>query len=515
MIVREFLLYKKKYGKIFFKNKQNHEGVHMYKRSEKIAAILLFIILIISMLPVMYLGYYNHPTGDDYYYGADAHRVWEETRSISATVAEAVKGVVEDYYRWQGTYSAMFLMRLAPNVFSESAYKLVTPVILILLSGGIFYLLKPIICKVLQASKSLWVIVSSTLTLLCVQTVPSQGETFFWYNGSMYYTGYFAVTLFFFGVLSRYLLKPRLYYVPLMGVLAAFLAGGNYVSLLPTLLLAICVTVALIYKRNYKQALVVGSITIILLFCFGISALAPGNALRQSGMWKIPAWKAILKSLLQGVRYMWAWMRGFWWIAALLVTPFFWKSFEKISWSFRYPVLVIGLVYGIFCSMSCPTFYTMNSTGPARAVAIVYYGFGLATFFCYYYLLGYVYRKCQKKDIKILKNEEKCWGRLATYVSVTCLLLMLMQGWNGNIFTCTTAKAVDALASGEAKAYELEYRERIKLLENESLADVVFSPYANTPAMLYVGDISGDPAEPTNQKVAQHFGKNSVVVAWE
>lgn len=307
-------------------------------------------------------------------------------------------------------------------------------------------------------------------------------------------------------------MKPRWYYVPLMGVLAAFLAGGNYVSLLPTLVLAICVTVTLLYKRKYKQALVVGSITIILLFCFGISALAPGNALRQSGMWKIPAWKAILKSLLQGVRYMWAWMRGFWWIAALLVTPFFWESFEKIRWSFRYPVLVMGFVYGIFCSMSCPTFYTMNSTGPARAVAIVYYGFALATFFCYYYLLGYIYRKCQKKDIKILQNSEKCFGWIVTTLSGACLLLMLIQGLNGNILACTTAKAVGVLASGEAKAYELEYRARIKLLEDESLADVVLPPYVNTPDMLYVGDISDDPIEPTNQKVAQYFGKNSVAV---
>ncbi len=504
--------YIRKYGKIIVKNKQNHKGAHMYKKHEKTAAVLLFAILIICLFPVMYLGCFNHPTGDDYYYGVETHRVWESTGSITETVGEAVKGVTNDYYRWQGTYSAMLLMRLAPNIFSETAYKGVTSVILLLLSGGIFFLLKPLICKVLQGSKSLWVIVSSILALLCVQTVPSQGETFFWYNGSMYYTGYFAVTLFYFGVLCRYLLKPRLYYAPLMGVLAVFLAGGNYVSLLPTLLLAICVTIALLYKRNYKQAGVVGSLTLILLLGFGISALAPGNALRQSGMWKIPAWKAIIKSLLQGVRYLWAWMRGFWWFAALLVTPFFLKSFEKTGWSFRYPLVVIGFVYGIFCSMSCPTFYTMNSTGPARAVAIVYYGFVLATFFCYYYLLGYLYRKYQKKDINRLQNDEKRFGRIVTIVSVMCLFLILIQGLNGNIFTCTTAKAVDALASGEAKAYELEYRERIKLLENESLTDVVFSPYVNTPDMLYVGDISSDPTEPTNQKVAQYFGKNSVVV---
>ncbi len=484
----------------------------MYKKYERFAAILLITLLILCLVPIMYLGCFNHPTGDDYYYGVETHQIWEKTGSITATVAEAVHGVAEDYYRWQGTYSAMFLMRLAPNIFSERAYKGVTGAMLLLLSGGIFFLLKPLICKVLQGSKSLWVIVSSILTLLCVQTVPSQGETFFWYNGSMYYTGYFSLTLVFFGLLCRYLLSRRWYYLSFMGILAAFLAGGNYVSLLPALLLNICVTLSLLYKKAYKQAVAVGSITLILLLGFGISALAPGNALRQSGMWKIPAWKAIIKSLIQGVRYIWAWMRGFWWMGALLATPFYLKSFEKLQWSFRYPVLIIGFVYGIFCSMSCPTFYTMNSTGPARAVAIVYYGFILATFFSYYYLLGYVYRKCEKKEMQILQSGKMHGKKIVIVMSALCLLLMVIQGFNGNILTCTTAKAVNALASGEAQAYEQEYKERMQLLGNESLTDVIFTPYRNTPDMLYVGDLSADPQEPTNQKVARYFGKNSVAV---
>ena len=43
-----------------------------------------------------------------------------------------------------GDYSSMFLMYLPPNAFSERAYHLVTPVILLLLSGGLFYLLHKI-----------------------------------------------------------------------------------------------------------------------------------------------------------------------------------------------------------------------------------------------------------------------------------------------------------------------------------------------------------------------------------
>ncbi len=514
----------------------------MYRKYERLAAGVLFTILIISLLPVMYLGRYNNPTGDDYYYGVETHLTWKETGSISQTVGEALKGVAYDYETWQGTYSAMLLMRLAPNVFSEAAYKWVTCILLLLLTGGIFFLLKPVVCNVLQGSRSLWVIVASLFTFLCIQTVPNQSETFFWYNGSMYYTGYFAVSLFLFGVVIRYLLKPRGYYVPMLVILAIFLAGGNYVSLLPTLLLLLCLTVLLFWRKKRPQAVVMGITTLLLLTGLVISALAPGNSVRQSDMWRIPAWKAILKALLQGIRYTWAWMRGWWLLAALLLTPFFWQNVKKTIWRFRYPLIVIGFVYGIFCSMSCPTFYTMNSTGPARAVAIVYYSFILATFFCYYYLLGWIYQRFaarralkkepgapeqlgQGKEAECGESRETKHGEdrkpesagikrraYVTGVSLIAALLIIAIGITGELASCTTIKAIKVLATGEAKAYELEYRERLRLLEDENVTDIVLKPFIYKPDMLYVGDLSADSEEPTNQKVAQYFGKNSVAV---
>jgi len=63
--------------------------------------------------------------------------------------------------------------------------------------------------------------------------VEFQSDSFYWYNGSMYYTGFLAVTLFFFGTLFRYLDNgKRILLLPLL-LFAVFLGGGNYVSLLP------------------------------------------------------------------------------------------------------------------------------------------------------------------------------------------------------------------------------------------------------------------------------------------
>ena len=137
-------------------------------------------ILLLSLIPLIWLGRYNYPTGDDYYYGAETHLVWQQTGSIIQTLDAACAGVADSYQIWQGTYSALFLMYLAPNVFSNTAYHLVTFVILLLLCGGIFYLLCPLFRRFLPGTCGEWITVSSILSFLCIQTVEFQSDSFYW-----------------------------------------------------------------------------------------------------------------------------------------------------------------------------------------------------------------------------------------------------------------------------------------------------------------------------------------------
>ena len=484
----------------------------MIQQAEKYLAYILLFLMIASILPVMYLGRYNHPTGDDYYYGTDTKIIWEETGSVPRTFAEAFRGTARQYQIWQGTYSAMLLMHLPPNIFGEKAYRFVTPVILLLLAGGIFYLLKPVLHGLLKASKYLWLIISSLLAMLCIQTVIFQGESFFWYNGSMYYTGYFAISLFFYGAILRYLILPKKRYPYLLSFLALFLAGGNYVSLLPAMIIFLLLTAYLLWTHHTASKKMI-VIFLFLIAGFLFSALAPGNQVRQNGMWKIPAWKAILKSLLQGLRYIAAWT-GIWQILALVIfTPLLWKSYSKTTFQFRFPVLAVGLAYGIFCSMSCPTFYTMNSTGPARAVAIVYYGFLLFLFAAYWYLLGYVYRFFEKKGNLVAFSGKPIIGG-CLWIGLT-ISFILIQVFSGAVSQTTMGISLHLLISGEAAAYEQEFQERLKLLNDPFITDVVLPAYKNRPAMLYVGDFSVDTEEPTNQKAAQFYHKNTLRVEYE
>ena len=53
-------------------------------------------ILLLSLIPLIWLGRYNYPTGDDYYYGAETHLVWQQTGSITQTLAAACAAEYED-----------------------------------------------------------------------------------------------------------------------------------------------------------------------------------------------------------------------------------------------------------------------------------------------------------------------------------------------------------------------------------------------------------------------------------
>ena len=401
-------------------------------------------------------------------------------------------------------------MYLAPNVFSNTAYHLVTFVILLLLCGGIFYLLCPLLRRFLPGTCGEWITVSSILSFLCIQTVEFQCDSFYWYNGSMYYTGFFAVTLFFLGTLFRYLDNgKRILLLPLL-LFAVFLGGGNYVSLLPCMLLSVTITLLLLLQKN-KKAYICGITSVVLLLSFAVSAIAPGNHVRQSGMWKIPAWKAIAKCLLQGIRYTFAWT-GLWWVlAALLLLPVFLRILQKKNGAFfSHPILFTGYAYGLFCSMSCPLFYTMNSTGPGRAVAIVYYMFLLISFAVLFYWIGFVLLKMQARANPPERIEVS--GKLNTARYLAMAVLLFSIPCTGLWQETSAMKAIRVLTDGEAAAYAAEYEDRLLLLNDPEVTDVILTPFTHQPALIYTGDLPGDPEDPTSRKVAQYFQKTSLYV---
>ena len=475
------------------------------------------------LIPMAILGFFNHPVGDDYHYGYLAMMVRQENGSLFEIIKTAAVGTAEQFHIWQGTYSAMFLMHLPPQVWGDFWYKLYPAVLLTCFTGGFFYLMHGLLCTLYKSGRNVWILLSSLLVILFTQQVPLTGETFYWYNGSMYYTGFLACTFVFWGGVIKMLYKPTVIKAVMLALLALFIAGGNYTSLLPTMIILVLM---LLYYGYYcfmkkepvkKSFLLLAIIFVSMLAGFMISVLAPGNALRQATSWKISPISAILKSIYHSARYCIYW-NGIWSVLfVVFATPAMLKVIWKSERKFKVAPVVCGLIFGIYCSASTPTFYAQNNGGAARVFCLVYYLMILAQAMIYFYALGALYYLLKNSKRERLSNSPQKYSLYAvgTVWLVLLAVLTICRPWSETYVKPHGITAAKALVSGDAAYYDRQYKERVEILQDDSEAGVFFAPLDVPESLnysLFLGDLSTDESMDVNQKIAQIYGKKSVRV---
>lgn len=479
------------------------------KKYTDILLIISIVILALTLIPMIVLGFFAHPLGDDFYYGVPAKEALESGKGIIGILTAAFNGTIEQYKIWQGTYSAMFLMHLPPQLLNLHLYGLYPAFIILFLTGSIFYALKPFFVRKTEAETRGWIIASSLIASTCILFVPVCAETFYWYNGSVYYTGFLSLTLFFFGLFFRYRLDKKVSKLVVCILLALFIAGGNYASLLPTILILVLLTFNDVFAK--KKSLLLPDCLLIIAFLFGfaISVLAPGNALRQSTSYGLPAVKAIAKSILQCLGYLLNWTTPFYFLVLIALTPIFIGVIKKSSFNFKYPYLVCPVVFGVFCSSETPTFYAQNNGGAARVFDICFYMLILTITFIYYYILGAIVRLNEKKKA----GDARVFISCTAVLLVICIIFSVIRPALYTFMKPNSVTAATAIISGDAAYYNSQYIERYKLIE----AAREDSGNAGVPAIdvpeslkgfINCGDISVDAA--ANDFVARYFGLNSI-----
>ena len=202
----------------------------MNQKLLKSQTILAICILILSIIPIVAIGPYLHQFADDYVFGAPVYKAWTATHSLGACIQAAWDESMHIYQTWQGTYSACFLMALQPGIFGK--YWLV-PIILL---GGLvlstYTLGYTVLRRLLHISKLEYAFVSTLFVLMTVQFVWSFYDAFFWYNGAMYYTLYYSLSLFLASLLIEFHLTEsimaKIIITLVSAALAIFIAGGNF-----------------------------------------------------------------------------------------------------------------------------------------------------------------------------------------------------------------------------------------------------------------------------------------------
>lgn len=166
------------------------------------------------------------------YSGAPVYKAWTATHSFGACIQAAWAESMHIYQTWQGTYSACFLMALQPGIFGK--YWLVPIILLGSLILSTYTLGYTILRRLLHISKLEYTFISTLFVLMTVQFVWSFYDAFCWYNGAMYYTLYYSISLFLASLLIEFHLTKsiiaKIIITLVSAALAIFIAGGNFVT---------------------------------------------------------------------------------------------------------------------------------------------------------------------------------------------------------------------------------------------------------------------------------------------
>jgi len=483
--------------------------------TQKTLSKLFLLLCVLSLLPLLFVGFYCHPTGDDIYYGVHAREIFEETHSVFQTIGNAISGVGHDYNTWQGTYAAMFIMRLQPTVFSENLYFLTPFLVIGSLILGLWVFLKESIGRWLALNKHEFLGMYSLVLFLCLQWVITPGEAFYWFNGAVYYSGFFGLMLLNFGLLARYITLGKKKVLPFIVALEILIGGSNYLTLLWSMIVLFCASVFLFWKKKPCKW-TVALLTLLQMGCFLISAVAPGNQVRAATAASLPAWKAVLFSIRQGFSFLAAWMNGWWVLGALCLAIFLVPALYKSQFRFPMPLLVAGFLFGLFSSLTCPTFYAQSNAGPGRALNLSCYGFILTSYLALFYFVGYLFRKYKEGNFSLPALEEDkqySWKGIYALLLATILLFQIGIGsMDDTLYLFTSVEATKDILNGSVFAYHQEYLQRINTLTNAPDADVVLTPFVNRPLTVFVGDYGQNPNQESNVALARWYGNHSVMV---
>lgn len=465
-------------------------------------AVLAAAVLLLLAAVMIGAGRYAVPCADDFNYSARAHRAWVESGSVFAAV-RAAAGTVGDMYRgWQGTFSAAFLMALQPAVFGEGLYVLTPVLMLTALLSGIFCLCLALLGGLFGAKKHLAVLSAACVGILCTQLVPSPVQSFYWYNGSVYYTFFYGVFLLSIALALGLAKRGGIWRMLLLCALCVFLGGGNYVTALSSAILAVggIALLALLKNRGWRRLLLP---TAFLLAAFALSAFAPGNAVRQAQMTDTPGpLEAVLLSFRMGAVYSLRWFSVPLLGVLLFLAPAFFREGKSLGFRFRCPALVSLFSYCLLSAMFCPPLYAMGDVGDKRLVNILYFAYVLLWVLNLFYWMGWLARR-KRSPLRVPQGKALAAG-----------VVLLLLGFGAGLFlnSYSSLMALGLLRSGEGQAYYDCAQRRLELLQDPSISRVELEPYPVKPYLLFFDDITGDPEDWRNLSLSEYYGKESVIL---
>lgn len=467
-------------------------------------ALLSAAAFLLSLVPLYTAARYSYAGVDDYRYGATTHAVWEQTGSLRAVLAEAANVAKQTYTQWQGSLSAIFLMSLQPGIFGDSCYGLSTAVLLTVLAFSLLGFVCTLCACTLGMDRNASLCVAALTAFCCIQFVPTPVESYYWFNGGIYYTFYFSVSLLAAALLlRRHRKKSPLQWLllPLMPLLGT----GNLVTGLLCLATLSLYAFWLLCVKKKGDWLALVSLA-LLAAAFAVNAFAPGNGVRQTEHIESAqsAVSAVLAALGDGARYTLKWCAGPTPFALLLAVPLFWRWAEESPLPFRFPPLVTLASFLLLSAGFAPSEYALSAAGEARIVDIQFYLFVLLTLVNLLWYTGWL-----RRHITLDARAARRAG--AAILVIGALLCGLLAIRTRDV---ASVSAVRMQLNGSARAYADVWKARLSRLRDPAQDVVTLPKLTKQPPLLCMVDVAVDETGEYywyNEQLAAYFHKRQVL----
>lgn len=482
----------------------------------KVLAVFLTIVYVLGLIPLLWIGWYNYPSADDYSIGSNCRQAWVSSHCVFSVIWAGIVRAVDDWVNWMGYFTSNFLMAMPPSTFGERVYVLTPFIMLLMLSFSAIYLLRAVFVRVFKADKYVSHCVIMLMLFVTVQCMVGRVEAFYWYSGAANYMFVHGMSLFFYGLLISAVYdkgKKRIFDLTAACVLGFLTGGGNQMTALNVAVILLVATGFITCQKKWKKDKALAIPVGFYFFGFILNVAAPGNWVRAEGTNGMNPIKAVLISFYYCLDYCMGEWSG--WPVLLLIialVPLFYHMAEKTEFQFPYPLAAVLFGYCVVSAMMTPPLFAVGSMEAARLQALTFTMYILVLTLCVGYVTGWARKKIEsgkkteEKENSFSVNEIWCLAGCIVFFAAAAVITVIPEN---HYFTASSA--LTDIANGSAKTYGNELRERMELYQSGD-KDVVVKPLTEHPVLLYFSDIKPDPEDWENKGLCRYYGIDSVAV---
>lgn len=471
---------------------------------------LIVILLCVGIiLPIIAVGFFNRPSGDDYDYALLTHLAIQNGGGIFDLLKAAWDTNVKFYNTWQGLYSSAFILSLQPGIWSDKLYSLTTPIVIICCYISLFFSCDILNRHFMQKSKTFSAAAALTILTMLLLWLPSPLGGLYWFNGAMNYMPWAFSNLLTVCILleadktSRK--NKRIALVALATVIAFLTSGGNHVTAFANILLLLIFTAVKLPSKKFFPAVP------FIFACIGfvIMFTAPGTALRQS---LLPAGPGVVKTIIKTALHVYTlagdWFSFGWIISMIAVTPVAIEFAHKNKDRFPkfYPLYILFALMAavaVICGMFCVPYYAMADFGMGRVTNVIWITFMFFSWLIYFMIWGLIVSRGYINTDKLFSEKYYQHGKTA----FICICLVALTFIINNTLASTSVKAASELVKGIPQEYARQMDARFEQYNNPELTTVEVSPLTVKSELLFNNDIGTDADIWPNNVVGQFYGK--------